>query len=203
MSYIDPTTGKTVNLPQYSYNPKTGFKLESGSANSYTDPKTGKSLVLPQYSYDPQTGGYTVTNADEVAAAQAANTGFHQSNNFMTQFGHSPIHAFNSLFAKGGDIHGGLGAYADTYAAGGKLLRGDGDGMSDSIPAVITGAKPQRAALADGEFVIPADVVSHLGNGSTEAGSKTLYKMMDKVRQARTGNPKQGKQINPNKYLPV
>ena len=205
MSYIDPTTGKTVNLPQYSYNPKTGFKLESGSANSYTDPKTGKSLVLPQYSYDPQTGGYTVTNADKVAAAQAADIGFHQSNNLMTEFGHAPIRFFNDFFglAHGGGIHGGLGTYADTYAAGGKLLRGDGDGMSDSIPAVITGAKPQRAALADGEFVIPADVVSHLGNGSTEAGSKTLYKMMDKVRRARTGNPKQGKQINPNKYLPV
>jgi hypothetical protein len=74
--------------------------------------------------------------------------------------------------------------------------------MSDSIPAVITGKKPQRAALADGEFVIPADVVSHLGNGSTEAGSKQLYKMMDKIRYARTGNKKQGKQVNPEKYMP-
>jgi hypothetical protein len=75
--------------------------------------------------------------------------------------------------------------------------------MSDSIPAVIQGSKPQRAALADGEFVVPADVVSHLGNGSTEAGSKQLYKMMDKVRRARTGNPKQGRQINPNKFMPA
>jgi len=90
-----------------------------------------------------------------------------------------------------------------TYAAGGRLLRGDGDGMSDSIPAVIQGAKPQRAALADGEFVIPADVVSHLGNGSTEAGSKHLYSMMDKVRKARTGNPKQGKQIDPARFMPA
>jgi len=90
-----------------------------------------------------------------------------------------------------------------TYAAGGRLLRGPGDGMSDSIPAVIQGANPQRAALADGEFVIPADVVSHLGNGSTEAGSKHLYSMMDKVRKARTGNPKQGKQINPDRFMPA
>jgi len=90
-----------------------------------------------------------------------------------------------------------------TYAAGGRLLRGPGDGMSDSIPAVIKGARPQRAALADGEFVIPADVVSHLGNGSTEAGSKRLYAMMDKVRRARTGNPKQGKQINPARFMPA
>ena len=89
------------------------------------------------------------------------------------------------------------------YAAGGKLLRGAGDGMSDSIPAVIKGKRPQRAALADGEFVIPADVVSHLGNGSTEAGAKRLYSMMDKVRHARTGNSKQGKQINPDRFMPA
>ena len=95
------------------------------------------------------------------------------------------------------------GGLMGTYAAGGKLLRGDGDGMSDSIPAVIQGAKPQRAALADGEFVIPADVVSHLGNGSTEAGSRQLYAMMDKIRKARTGNPKQGKQINPARFMPA
>jgi hypothetical protein len=75
--------------------------------------------------------------------------------------------------------------------------------MSDDIPAVIKGDKPQRAALADGEFVIPADVVSHLGNGSTEAGAKQLYKMMDKIRYARTGNPKQGKQITPEKFMPA
>jgi len=88
------------------------------------------------------------------------------------------------------------------YAAGGnpRLLRGPGDGMSDNIPATIAGKQPAR--LADGEFVIPADVVSHLGNGSTEAGAKKLHKMMNDVRKARTGNPKQGKQINPNKFMP-
>jgi len=84
------------------------------------------------------------------------------------------------------------------YARGG-YLDGAGDGMSDSIPATIEGKQPAR--LADGEFVIPADVVSHLGNGSSKAGSKRLYAMMQKVRKARTGNSKQGKQINPNKYL--
>lgn len=97
---------------------------------------------------------------------------------------------------------GGL-ASLDTYAAGGRLLQGPGDGMSDSIPAVIGGAKPQRAALAQGEFVVPADVVSHLGNGSTDAGSKRLYAMMDKVRHARTGSKKQGRQINPAKFMPA
>jgi hypothetical protein len=87
-------------------------------------------------------------------------------------------------------------------AAGGmapRFLSGGGDGMSDSIHASINGT--QEARLADGEFVIPADVVSHLGNGSSKAGAKQLYSMMDKVRQARTGRKSQGKQINPRKFL--
>jgi hypothetical protein len=86
------------------------------------------------------------------------------------------------------------------YAKGG-YLDGQGDGMSDSIPATIEGKQPAR--LADGEFVVPADVVSHLGNGSSKAGSKRLYSMLDKVRRARTGTKRQGKQINPNQFLPA
>ena len=100
--------------------------------------------------------------------------------------------------AQGGIMQSNLGG----YAAGGnpRLLKGPGDGMSDNIPATINGRQPAR--LADGEFVIPADVVSHLGNGSTEAGAKQLHAMMNKVRKARTGNPKQGKNIKPQKYMP-
>jgi hypothetical protein len=95
------------------------------------------------------------------------------------------------------------GLFGMGYAAGGmpRFLSGGGDGMSDDIPAVIGNKQPAR--LADGEFVIPADVVSHLGNGSSKAGAKQLYSMMDKVRSARTGNSKQGKQINPRKYMPA
>jgi hypothetical protein len=106
---------------------------------------------------------------------------------------------FSRGFAAGGDTGGiaSLGSYSD----GGRMLKGPGDGMSDNIPATISGKQPAR--LADGEFVVPADVVSHLGNGSTDAGAKQLYSMMNKVRQARTGNPKQGKQIQPRKYLPA
>jgi len=108
--------------------------------------------------------------------------------------------------AAGGSIQGyagggGIASLGNTYAAGGKLLRGPGDGMSDSIPAVIGGQKPQQAALADGEFVIPADVVSHLGNGSTEAGSRKLYGMMHKIRKARTGKSSQAPQVNADKFL--
>jgi hypothetical protein len=92
---------------------------------------------------------------------------------------------------------GSLGGYSD----GGRMLKGPGDGMSDNIPATIGNKQPAR--LADGEFVVPADVVSHLGNGSTDAGAKQLYAMMDKIRAARTGTKKQGKQINPRKYMPA
>lgn len=93
-----------------------------------------------------------------------------------------------------------LGSYAD-YAGGGRMLKGPGDGMSDSIPATIAGKQPAR--LANDEFVVPADVVSHLGNGSSDAGAKQLYRMMDKVRAARTGKKSQAKQINPDKYMPA
>jgi hypothetical protein len=95
----------------------------------------------------------------------------------------------------------GLGRLNNSQMAKGGYLDGQGDGMSDSIPATIEGKQPAR--LADGEFVVPADVVSHLGNGSSKAGSKRLYKMLDKVRHARTGNKKQGKQIKADKYLPA
>lgn len=100
--------------------------------------------------------------------------------------------------ARGGIMQANLGS----YAAGGnpRLLRGPGDGMSDNIPATIGGKQPAR--LADGEFVVPADVVSHLGNGSTEAGAKKLHGMMDKVRMDRTGKKKQAPAVKAGKYIP-
>jgi hypothetical protein len=103
---------------------------------------------------------------------------------------------------KEGMAAGGLSTLG-SYAAGGKprLLKGPGDGMSDNIPAMI-GAK-QPARLADGEFVVPADVVSHLGNGSTDAGAKQLYKMMDRIRQQRTGKKKQAPEVNPKRAMPA
>ena len=99
---------------------------------------------------------------------------------------------------------GGIAGYnLGGYAAGGnpRLLKGPGDGMSDNIPATIGGKQPAR--LADSEFVVPADVVSHLGNGSTDAGAKHLYNMMDRVRKARTGKTKQAPAIKPEKFLPA
>ena len=107
----------------------------------------------------------------------------------MTRLGEIPT------AAGGGLSH--LGGYSD----GGRMLKGPGDGMSDNIPAMI--GKKQPARLADGEFVVPADVVSHLGNGSTDAGAKRLYAMMDKVRRARTGKKKQAPAVNTGRLMPA
>jgi|TARA_R100000388_G_scaffold6008_1_gene6001 hypothetical protein len=95
------------------------------------------------------------------------------------------------LMAAGGIIGMNTGYY----------LGGATDGMADKVPARIDNG--QEARLSDGEFVIPADVVSHLGNGNSEAGAKELYAMMSRTRKSRTGNPKQGKEINPKKMLPA
>lgn len=97
-------------------------------------------------------------------------------------------------------------AAVQNFAQGGiggqpRFLSGGGDGMSDSIPATINGRDPAR--LADGEFVVPADVVSHLGNGSSKAGAQQLYAMMDRVRQKRTGKKRQAPQMNPKKMMPA
>jgi hypothetical protein len=83
----------------------------------------------------------------------------------------------------------------------GQYLNGASDGMADKVPATIDGV--QDARLSDGEFVIPADVVSHLGNGNSDAGAKVLKDMMSRVRKARTGNAKQGKEIDPKKFIPA
>ena len=104
--------------------------------------------------------------------------------------------------AHGGMADGGynLGGYSD----GGRLLRGPGDGVSDDIPATIGHKQPAR--LADGEFVVPARIVSELGNGSTEAGAKQLYAMMDRVQKARgktVGKNKVATNTKAAKYLPA
>jgi hypothetical protein len=81
----------------------------------------------------------------------------------------------------------------------GRYLGGPSDGMADKIPARIDGT--QEARLSGGEFVWPADVVSDLGNGNSDAGARHLYSTMDRIRNARHGTKKQGKQIDPNKFL--
>ena len=96
--------------------------------------------------------------------------------------------------AGGGIVGLAKGGAVDPY------LRGSTDGMADQVPATIGSNEP--AALSDGEFVVPADVVSHFGNGNSEAGADVLYSMLDRVREARTGSTEQGTQINPNAFIP-
>jgi len=115
----------------------------------------------------------------------------------MEQYGVSPAdvkaaqqYAKATGYAEGGEI----------AMAKGRYLQGATDGMADELPAQI--GEDQPAALSHGEFVIPADVVSHMGNGNSDAGAKKLYQMMDKIRMARTGTKQQGKKINPDKFMP-
>lgn len=102
--------------------------------------------------------------------------------------------------ARGGRVQryaqGGIASVQNGYYLGGAT-----DGMADQIPASIDGQ--EEAALSHGEFVWPADVVSHLGNGNSEAGAKVLYDAMNRIRKARTGTTQQGKRIDPNKLMPA
>ena len=106
-----------------------------------------------------------------------------------------PNPTIEDRYATGGIT--GLGGYSD----GGRLLRGPGDGVSDSIPATI--GKGQPARLADGEFVIPARIVSELGNGSTEAGARKLYAMMDRIKKARSKAKNIAADTKADKHLPA
>jgi hypothetical protein len=122
-----------------------------------------------------------------------------------------PLKAAGGLLAGGGlaaltMARGGMSQQFDLggYSDGGRLLRGPGDGVSDSIPATIGNKRPAR--LADGEFVVPARIVSELGNGSTEAGARKLYAMMDRVQRARRGTVGRGrvaKNSRADKHLPA
>ena len=194
-------------------NPTGAAGILGGLANMNAQPeynRVGYQGTIPQltatraavpYQFDPNrrpgSGGrqyftdvqYTAPTAEAAnAAQQAARTHARQ---LVEQ---TPMYPLNEPPVKMA-AHGGL-----MELAKGRYLQGSTDGMSDELPAEIDGEQP--AALSHGEFVVPADVVSHLGNGNSDAGAKKLYQMMDKIRMARTGTKQQGKQINPDKYMP-
>jgi len=159
-------------------------------------PPTTTSLASSGYSYDPikQQYGQIQGSLEDEEEEKKKKSPF-EFNNPMGG------NIFNR--AAGGSISDAgynLGGYSD----GGRLLRGPGDGVSDSIPAVIGRRQPAR--LADGEFVVPARIVSELGNGSTEAGARKLYAMMDRIQKARgktVGKNKVAKNSRSEKYLPA
>jgi hypothetical protein len=174
-----------------SYEPKTNPLTGEMTANMAAG-GTGKDaledLLSSRDAMDQYESQY---QSDPNSVKSAAQGGDYNAMLAMNQLRGTP----NANYAAGG--LSSLGSYSD----GGRMLKGPGDGMSDSIPATIQNKQPAR--LADNEFVVPADVVSHLGNGSSDAGAKKLYAMMDKVRKARTGKAKQAPQINANKYMPA
>lgn len=146
------------------------------------------------------TADRTINSLDPYNAALA------QLNNARYGANMSGIGALNPAMTSLGELPavagaGGGVASLGGFSDGGRMLKGPGDGMSDSIPATIANKRPAR--LADGEFVVPADVVSHLGNGSTDAGARKLYSMMDKVRRARTGKKKQAPAVNTGRFMPA
>ena len=161
----------------------------AGGQRFFTDTTYSTAAGLPAAQTATQNQATTLTaqnqansSAQSPAQIQAAQDAF---------YGRTPVQA-----AQGGLM--GLAKGGTPNAP--RYLQGKTDGMADEIPAQIDGNQP--AALAHGEFVVPADVVSHLGNGNSDAGADVLYKMMDKIRKARTGTTKQGKQIDPNKFAP-
>ena len=153
-------------------------------------------------------GNVVADTAEQFAAVHGANgglMGMAMGGSAHPSFFSKATGKFNfhpaKIYADGGSTDQyNLGSYSD----GGRLLRGPGDGVSDSIPATI--GKGQPARLADGEFVVPARIVSELGNGSTDAGAKQLYAMMDRIQKARSSTVGKGKvatNTRAAKYLPA
>lgn len=160
------------------------YRFETGVANPFPEANT----TGAEKNYYPNQKYTQLSEADAKALY-----GFADGGGVQFPYGESVMR-----MARGGLSD--LGGYSD----GGRLLRGPGDGVSDSIPAVI--GRKQPARLADGEFVVPARIVSELGNGSTEAGARQLYKMMDRVQKSRsktTGKGKIAKNTNAARYLPA
>lgn len=194
----DPYNGP---LSQYKFDPEKYRGTQIRQPNPYYQPQMynyAEGGPIEQMSNLNSVGantGYPMSDISHAAYATPWQTPV--SSNMVTGSADTGVNQLTGemSFAEGGISS--LGHYSD----GGRMLKGPGDGMSDSIPAQI-GAK-QPARLADGEFVVPADVVSHLGNGSTDAGARQLYSMMDRIRQQRTGKKKQAPQVNPSKAMPA
>ena len=183
-----------------------------GASNSYQSP-TPNQITVPSDAKQVQ-GSVYVSNGTNYLSDGTIVTPY-QNGQYTDQYGYIydasgrpigsvPGHANGGLlgYAQGGMPVGHLGGYSD----GGRLLRGPGDGVSDSIPATIGAHNPEPARLADGEFVVPARIVSELGNGSTEAGARKLYQMMDRIQKNRAhsvGDNKVAVNSHSEKFLPA
>jgi len=189
---------RTVPVPQVDRDPGQQYTYYPGAALPTPEPNIqGRENAYYSGGYRPKTTTPTTTSMPNPF-------GLNDVGRMMADGGAVGWPAGESVMrmADGGisDAHYNLGGYSD----GGRLLRGPGDGVSDSIPATIGEKQPAR--LADGEFVVPARIVSELGNGSTEAGARKLYAMMDRVQGARAstvGKGKVAKNSKADKHLPA
>jgi hypothetical protein len=172
---MTPSKGVAQQLPAANVN--TAWANQGKPVQAITP------VTAPQ-----QTGIAQVATPSQIQAIQAQVANLQQNPAQAQNL--AQVHA-----AHGGMMPGGIAGMSH-----GRYLQGSTDGMADKIDTSIDGVQP--AKLSHGEFVIPADVVSHLGNGNSDAGAKKLYHMMDKIRMARTGTKKQGKEINPDKFMP-
>ena len=183
------TMGPTPAFAQMTNQPITGAKVSGGIAPPAMGPAPAQPAMAAQPAYVPPAIPEYQSPEDQM--------GLNAFYGMMNQ------NLGNMAQAQGFAAGGGISHLGD-YSDGGRLLKGPGDGVSDSIPAVI--GKRQPARLADGEFVIPARIVSELGNGSTEAGARKLYAMMDRVQKARNKTVGKGKvaaNTKSEKYLPA
>ena len=214
MNSFDDENGSDSNMASggiAQYKNKGQVNVLQEYLNRQAEEQTRQSGYLPESVAIPRTGIFRDTDVDtarktaDEAAEIRLGKAFKAAGIKPVAFPKTAIRGLGDIsgitrdtteVAKGG-VMSSLGGYSD----GGRMLKGPGDGMSDSIPASIAGKQPAR--LADGEFVVPADVVSHLGNGSTDAGAKKLYAMMDKIRKARTGKKKQAPAVTASKYMPA
>ena len=181
-----------------------GAKIFGGQMAGQNQPAPTPSAALaPIQRYGYSTGMAPQTPRPDVPEYGNQGKDFGAERNYFPDAKYIPINQQQAAVLRGYAGGGGvsdLGSYSD----GGRLLRGPGDGVSDSIPAMI--GKKQPARLADGEFVVPARIVSELGNGSTEAGARKLYAMLDRVQSARrktVGKGKVAKNSRAERYLPA
>ena len=223
-------TPQMIRPYKYDYNPQTPSNMIGAQYQPTGQDTSERQWFNPSYTALPP---YQAANGGIIAlagggpveqmsnqAAMGTNTMYPMANMTTSSFAtpyQSPVST--NMLAPSGDTGVGMngepnmqgtrlaaGGLSDlgSYSDGGRLLRGPGDGVSDSIPAQIGDKQPAR--LADGEFVVPARIVSELGNGSTEAGAKQLYKMLDRVQNARgktTAKGKVAKNTNAAKLLPA
>jgi len=197
IQYIPQTGGE-------DYNPATALSTAQTAAT--TQAKGLETLnknnpafeKLPVYNYTTpaEIVAATASPASSVASTTQQLPNYYGLDALTKYLQDSPYSDPYAYIKEGGMATGGIAKLKK-----GKYLDGKTDGMADEVPARIDGV--QEARLSDGEFVIPADVVSHLGNGNSDAGAKVLESMMARVRKARTGNTKQGKEINPRDFLPA